>query len=132
MSGPAPHATSGSDQPHRRPCEGRYSRTPLAASTATQIPSALLGYGRRSARAPIAFVVEHGLLSRFRSWERPLQRNHWEVPMATREDVKTWRGRTLVDRDGDKIGKIEDIYLDRSSGEPEWVAVKTGLFGSNV
>ena len=52
--------------------------------------------------------------------------------MATMQDVETWRGRTLVDRDGDKIGKIEDIYLDRSSGEPEWVAVKTGLFGSNV
>jgi uncharacterized protein (TIGR02271 family) len=52
--------------------------------------------------------------------------------MATMEDVKTWRGRTLVDRDGDKIGKIEDVYLDRSSGEPEWVAVKTGVFGSNV
>src|SRR3954454_13162964 len=48
------------------------------------------------------------------------------------EDIQTWRGRTLVDRDGDKIGKIEDIYLDRSSGEPEWAAVKTGLFGSNV
>src|SRR4051794_37858925 len=52
--------------------------------------------------------------------------------MATLQDIETWRGRTLVDRDGDKIGKIEDIYLDRSSGEPEWVAVKTGLFGSNV
>jgi uncharacterized protein (TIGR02271 family) len=52
--------------------------------------------------------------------------------MATKQDIETWRGRTLVDRDGDKIGKIEDIYLDRSTGEPEWVAVKTGLFGSNV
>ncbi len=52
--------------------------------------------------------------------------------MATMQDIETWRGRTLVDRDGDKIGKIEDIYLDRSSGEPEWVAVKTGLFGTNV
>jgi stress response protein YsnF len=52
--------------------------------------------------------------------------------MATMEDIQAWRGRTLVDRDGDKIGKIEDVYLDRSSGEPEWVAVKTGLFGSNV
>jgi uncharacterized protein (TIGR02271 family) len=52
--------------------------------------------------------------------------------MATLEDVKTWRGRTAYDRDGDKIGKIEDVYLDRSSGEPEWLAVKTGLFGSNV
>jgi uncharacterized protein (TIGR02271 family) len=52
--------------------------------------------------------------------------------MATLEDAKTWRGRTAYDRDGDKIGKIEDVYLDRNSGEPEWLAVKTGLFGSNV
>jgi uncharacterized protein (TIGR02271 family) len=52
--------------------------------------------------------------------------------MATLQDIETWRGRTLVDRDGDKIGKIQDVYLDRSTGEPEWVAVKTGLFGSNV
>jgi uncharacterized protein (TIGR02271 family) len=48
------------------------------------------------------------------------------------QEIETWRGRTLVDRDGDKIGTIEDVYLDRNSGEPEWVAVKTGMFGSNV
>jgi uncharacterized protein (TIGR02271 family) len=52
--------------------------------------------------------------------------------MATVQDIETWRGRTLVDRDGDKIGKVEDVYLDRQSGEPEWVAVKTGMFGTNV
>src|SRR3954453_8810597 len=52
--------------------------------------------------------------------------------MATQQDVRAWRGLNLVDRDGDKIGKIEDVYLDRSTGEPEWIAVKTGLFGSNV
>jgi uncharacterized protein (TIGR02271 family) len=52
--------------------------------------------------------------------------------MPTLQDAQTWKGRKLVDRDGDKIGSIEDVYLDRSSGEPEWVAVKTGLFGSNV
>jgi uncharacterized protein (TIGR02271 family) len=52
--------------------------------------------------------------------------------MTTQRDVRAWRRRTVVDRDGDKIGKIEGVYLDRSSGEPEWIAVKTGLFGSNV
>src|SRR3954452_6170362 len=52
--------------------------------------------------------------------------------MATQQDVRAWRGLNLVDRDGDKIGKIEDVYLDRQTGEPEWIAVKTGLFGSNV
>jgi uncharacterized protein (TIGR02271 family) len=50
--------------------------------------------------------------------------------MQTLQDVKTWRGATLVDNDGDKIGTIEDIYLDRQSGDPEWVTVKTGLFGT--
>jgi uncharacterized protein (TIGR02271 family) len=52
--------------------------------------------------------------------------------MATMQDVEAWRGRTLVDRAGDKIGTVEEIYLDRNSGEPEWLAVKTGLLGSNV
>jgi hypothetical protein len=52
--------------------------------------------------------------------------------MATPQDVERWRGRTLVDADGDKIGSIDDIYLDRQSGEPEWLAVKTGLLGKNV
>jgi uncharacterized protein (TIGR02271 family) len=52
--------------------------------------------------------------------------------MPTIQDVQTWQGQTLLDNDGDKIGEIVDIYLDRQSGEPEWLAVKTGLFGSNL
>ena len=52
--------------------------------------------------------------------------------MATQHDVRAWIGHTVVDRDGDKVGKIQDVYLDRHSEEPEWLAVKTGLFGSNV
>jgi sporulation protein YlmC with PRC-barrel domain len=49
--------------------------------------------------------------------------------MQTLQDVQTWRGMKMVDADGDKIGTIEDILLDRQSGEPAWAAVKTGLFG---
>ena len=52
--------------------------------------------------------------------------------MPTIQDVQQWQGQTLTDNDGDKIGEIVDIYLDRQSGEPEWLAVKTGLFGSNL
>jgi sporulation protein YlmC with PRC-barrel domain len=52
--------------------------------------------------------------------------------MATLEEIRTWRGREAVGTDGERIGRIDDIYLDRQSGEPEWVAVKTGLFGMNV
>jgi hypothetical protein len=39
-----------------------------------------------------------------------------------------WRGRTVVDRDGDKIGRLEELYLDESD-RPAWGAVTTGLFG---
>jgi uncharacterized protein (TIGR02271 family) len=49
---------------------------------------------------------------------------------TTREDVLSWRGQNMVDADGDKIGKIEEIYLDADTNEPEWAVVTTGLFGS--
>jgi uncharacterized protein (TIGR02271 family) len=45
------------------------------------------------------------------------------------QTITEWRGRDIVDRDGDKIGKLEEIYLDEQTGKPEWALVKTGLFG---
>ena len=39
-------------------------------------------------------------------------------------------GRTAVGSDGDKLGKVGQIYLDEATGEPAWVTVSTGLFGS--
>ena len=41
-----------------------------------------------------------------------------------------WRGRDMVGRDGEKIGKLEEVYLDARSGQPEWATVNTGLFGT--
>src|SRR4051794_19501191 len=43
-----------------------------------------------------------------------------------------WIGRDAYDRDGDKIGEIAGIYYDEGTGRPEWVVVRTGLFGGNV
>ena len=48
--------------------------------------------------------------------------------MAT-QHVTEWRGQELLDNDGDKIGTIEEIYLDTDTDRPEWALVKTGLFG---
>jgi sporulation protein YlmC with PRC-barrel domain len=39
-----------------------------------------------------------------------------------------WRGRTVVDRAGEKIGTLRDIYLDENE-RPHWGSVRTGLFG---
>lgn len=41
-----------------------------------------------------------------------------------------WHGRTMLDVDGEKIGKIDAIYLDQESDQPEWALVNTGLFGT--
>jgi uncharacterized protein (TIGR02271 family) len=46
------------------------------------------------------------------------------------DTVRAWQGRTLVDRDGDRIGAIDAIYLDDLTGQPEWALVNTGLFGT--
>lgn len=40
-------------------------------------------------------------------------------------------GGVVIDNDGDKVGKIGQVYLDDQSGDPEWVTVKTGLFGTS-
>ncbi len=42
------------------------------------------------------------------------------------------RGVTVADGLGDKLGKVEEVYLDNETGKPEWVSVKTGFFGSNT
>jgi uncharacterized protein (TIGR02271 family) len=46
------------------------------------------------------------------------------------DTVRTWEGRTMVDRDGNRIGPIDAIYLEDQTGEPEWALVHTGLFGT--
>jgi len=51
--------------------------------------------------------------------------------MISRDSVQTLLGGTAYTSDGDKIGSIGQVYLDNASGEPAWVTVKTGLFGSN-
>ncbi len=50
--------------------------------------------------------------------------------MPAPENAIEWRGHNMVDRDGDKIGRIEEIFLDSETDSPEWALVRTGLFGT--
>ena len=50
----------------------------------------------------------------------------------TESAVAEWRGSNAVDSDGETIGTIEEIYMDAETGQPEWLAVKSGMFGSKV
>ena len=47
-------------------------------------------------------------------------------------DPGTLRGVNVTGQGGDKLGKVDEVYLDNETEKPEWVAVKTGLFGSNI
>jgi uncharacterized protein (TIGR02271 family) len=49
-----------------------------------------------------------------------------------RSPVSDLTGRNVVDHNGDKIGSVHDIYIDNDTGEPEWLAVSTGLFGTKL
>jgi len=50
--------------------------------------------------------------------------------MTSPNDAQQYIGRTAVDLEGNKIGKVGQVYLDDRSGEPLWVTVSTGLFGN--
>jgi uncharacterized protein (TIGR02271 family) len=50
--------------------------------------------------------------------------------MTAFTEAYDYRGRTLIDRDGDKIGTVDEIYTDSDGGQPEWALVHTGLFGT--
>jgi uncharacterized protein (TIGR02271 family) len=46
------------------------------------------------------------------------------------KDIETTIGAKAVAPDGDKIGKVESIYLDDATGKPEFALVNTGMFGT--
>jgi len=48
------------------------------------------------------------------------------------DTVLGWRGKTVVDRDGEEIGTFEDVYLDRETDRPAYAGVKSGLFGTKA
>ncbi|MBA2507411.1 MAG: PRC and DUF2382 domain-containing protein [Nocardioidaceae bacterium] len=47
------------------------------------------------------------------------------------DNVQQMVGSTAYGSDGDKIGKVGQVYLDDASGEPDWATVNTGLFGTS-
>ena len=48
--------------------------------------------------------------------------------MTQVSEVLEWHGRTVVATDGDKLGKVEEIYFDQETDRPEWALVNTGMF----
>lgn len=52
--------------------------------------------------------------------------------MQTDIDPRSLIGRKAFDRNGAKIGTVDEVYLDDATGAPEWAAVRTGLFSRDA
>jgi uncharacterized protein (TIGR02271 family) len=52
--------------------------------------------------------------------------------MTQMTEAYDWRGRTIVDADGGKVGTLEELFRDEDTEQAEWAAVRTGLFGAKL
>jgi len=52
--------------------------------------------------------------------------------MIRTEDIQSVTKGNVHGSDGEKIGSVGQVYLDNQSGQPAWVTVKTGMFGSKA
>ncbi|QMV20767.1 PRC-barrel domain containing protein [Streptomyces sp. SCUT-3] len=52
--------------------------------------------------------------------------------MQTDIDPRSLIGRKAYDRNGARLGVVDEVYLDDATGEPDWAAVRTGLFSRDV
>jgi stress response protein YsnF len=50
------------------------------------------------------------------------------MPDVDIDTALEWRGRTVVDRNGDRIGRFDELYLDERD-QPAWAAIRTGFLG---
>jgi len=53
------------------------------------------------------------------------------MTLPTIEEARSWRGLMLVATGDEPLGRIDAVYVDRTTRQPEWALVHTGLFGSS-
>ena len=47
-------------------------------------------------------------------------------------NVAEWHGKMLIDSEGEKIGKLQDVYVDVENDEPQFATVKEGFLGRHL
>ena len=50
-----------------------------------------------------------------------------EDPAEADWNVADWHGKMIVDSNGEKIGKLEDVYVDVETDTPQFATVKEGI-----
>lgn len=49
--------------------------------------------------------------------------------MFEADNIRDWRGESVIDPDGDKIGQLEAVYVDTASDLPAFATIQIGLPG---
>ena len=47
-------------------------------------------------------------------------------------DVAEWHGKMILDRNGEKIGRLQDVYVDVETDEPKFATVKEGFIDRHL
>jgi uncharacterized protein YrrD len=54
------------------------------------------------------------------------------APPVQHQNVTEWQGRNLFDSAGEKIGKLEDVYVDVETDEPMFATVREGFISRHL
>jgi hypothetical protein len=62
--------------------------------------------------------------------------DHTDDPAGDQAEAKwsvaDWHGKLLIDSDGEKIGKLQDVYVDVETDEPQFATVKEGFLDRHL
>ncbi len=47
-------------------------------------------------------------------------------------NVTEWHGKMLIDCNGEKIGKLQDVYVDVETDEPQFATIREGFIGRHL
>ena len=53
-------------------------------------------------------------------------------PGMAKSNVTDWHGKMLIDLNGEKIGKLQDVYVDVETDVPQFATVKERLIGRHL
>ena len=55
-----------------------------------------------------------------------------DQPESDHWNVAEWHGKMLIDRNGERIGKLQDVYVDVENDEPQFGTVKEGFISRHL
>jgi uncharacterized protein YrrD len=62
----------------------------------------------------------------------PEQQDEVQHQETAHWNAADWHGKMLIDRDGERIGKLQDVYVDVENDEPQFATVKEGFVGRHL